>query len=173
MDLVKPGRYTAKVIDYGIGETKDGNPQAAVTFSFQDSESKNRVMTWYGHFTDKTIEKTIDSLLICGLKGNDPRELGKGLEGGALDTNREVSIVVEHDQTQDGKTIAKVRWVNRLGGNAFKRMDQADVFRKLPDLRGQVVDRRKETGIKDETRPALRKVSSESFEPDFEDDIKF
>ena len=121
-----------------------------ITFEFKDNEGITRHLTWYGHFTEKTIEKTLDALLICGMRGNDPRVLAEGPAAHALNQSQEVSVTVEHEKDDDGKIRAKVRWINRVGGAAFKKMAPQDVMRKLGDLRGMVHDRRKETGIKDE-----------------------
>jgi hypothetical protein len=174
MEPVKPGKYLAKVVNYGIGETKAGNPQACITFSFIEGET-NREMTWYGFFTERTIERTIDSLLICGMKGNDPRVLVAGPKSNALDMETEVSIVVENDKDDKGNVILndkgqptpKIRWVNRAAGTAFKRMDEKSVFAKLGDLKGLVASRRNETGIKDAPKP------TQDNSPSFEQDLDF
>jgi hypothetical protein len=69
--MINPGTYPAKVISHAISETRGGDPQAAVTFSFDANGPKT--MTWYGSFKEgKAREITIKALLACGLKGNNP-----------------------------------------------------------------------------------------------------
>ena len=163
MEIIKPGKYTAKIVDYGIGETKAGNPQAAVVFEFKDDQERKWSLSWFGHFTEKTIEKTLDALLVCGLHGNDVGAIASGPEGGALDMSRDVSITVEHETDDKGKTRAKVRWVNRVGGNSFKRMEQSQAVAKLGNLKGAVLARRQETGIQDDAEPGASDGESVGF----------
>jgi hypothetical protein len=170
MGLIKPGPYEAKIVDYGIGSTKAGNPQVAIVFQFEDDTTVRHRLTWYGHFTEKTLERTIDSLLICGMRGDDPRVLAGGPESGTLDMETEVSIVVEHEKDEEGHIRAKIRWINRAGGSSFRKMPQEDVKRKLPDLRGMVKMRRKETGMKNEPKSVAPPYEAPPFDdtPDFD-----
>ncbi len=77
--------------------------------------------------TDKTQERTVEALQICGWQGDDLSEFSdNGLHG--LDTN-EVSIVVELESyvNADGeeKSAPRVKWINRIGGqvNVQSAMD--------------------------------------------------
>lgn len=81
-NLIPPGYYRAVAVpvqtDDGetyvqFGETKDGNPQVAVTFAILDGSQQGRRSTWFGYFTEKTTKRTIESLRYCGFKGDDPR----------------------------------------------------------------------------------------------------
>lgn len=138
--MITPGTYTAKIISHSITETKDGNPQASVTFSFE-ADGKPQSMTWFGSFKEgKAREITVKALLVCGLKGNNP--------AGSLDIGREVSIVVEDDEGQDGKMRSRIRWVNALGGS--RNVIPQDMAKsKLADLEGAVMAARQATGIED------------------------
>lgn len=138
--MIKPGVYRATILNHAISETKDGNPQAAVTFSFE-SEGKSQSMTWFGSFKEgKARDITIKALLVCGLKGNNP--------AGDLDIGREVSIVIENEEGQDGKIRARVRWVNALGG--VKNVLPADQAKaKLDALAGAVMAARNDLNMPD------------------------
>jgi hypothetical protein len=138
--MVKPGYYRATILNHAISETKNGDPQAAVTFSFE-AEGKSHTMTWFGSFKEgKAQEITIKALLVCGLKGNNP--------AGDLDIGREVSITVEDEVGQDGKTRSRIRWVNPLGG--VKNVIAADAAKaKLEALQGAVMAARGENNIPD------------------------
>lgn len=104
--MIQPGRYKAKAIDWKLGVTSNGNEQIGVLFQLDDGQT----LTWYGHFTEKTAERTLESLEHMGWDGVDiTNPVG-------LDAN-DVQLVIEHEVSEkDGKTYPKVRWVNRLGG---------------------------------------------------------
>lgn len=127
--MVNPGTYKATVVSHAISETKSGDPQAVVTFSFE-SEGKAHTIPWYGYFTEKTTAQTVKSLIICGLKGNNP--------AGPLEIGKEVNIVIEVEIDQQGKERNKVRWVNALGG--IKNVIPQDMAKaKLAGLEGAVM----------------------------------
>jgi hypothetical protein len=104
--------YAARATLWDLGETSTGKEQVAVEFIIMTPDADLRRVTWFGYFTDDTIDRTIESLRIMGWTGNDLSDLQ------GLDAN-EVELVVE-DETYEGKTRAKVRWVNRPGGLALK-----------------------------------------------------
>lgn len=105
--------YRAKAREWGLGETGTGKEQVAVEFTILTEGATEQGLVWYGYFTEATLERTIESLRHMGWKGDDPSD---GLPG--LDAN-EVDIVVENEEFE-GRTYAKVQWVNRPGGLAIK-----------------------------------------------------
>lgn len=131
---MKPGTYKAKVTSHAISETSKGDPQATITFSAEGGGS----ITWYGSFSEKATPHTVKALLVCGLKGQNP--------AGPLEIGKEVSIVVEDDVSQDGKTRSKVRWVNALG--AVRNVIPQDMAKaKLAALEGAVIAARADLNI--------------------------
>lgn len=111
--------YKAKAAEWSLGETSQGNPQVVVLFNILDEGAQETRLTWYGYFTEKTTDKTIESLRICGWQGEDLTDLT------GLDTN-EVSLVVEDEEYTDEQsgqvsTRARVRWVNKAGGLSVKQ----------------------------------------------------
>lgn len=137
--MINPGTYVAKIVSQAISETKAGDPQAVVTFSFDDNGPKT--ISWYGSFKEgKAAEITIKALLACGLKGNNP--------AGPLEIGKEVSIVIEEEEGQDGKIRARVRWVNSLG--AVRNVIPPDAAKaKLAALEGAVMAARAKNGSSD------------------------
>lgn len=97
------GKFRARATDVQLGTTKSGADTIGVAFELLDHP--NMYVTWYGYFTEKTTERTFDSLRYCGWTGDDLSDLS-GI------TNNEVEIVIEQE-TYEGKTRAKVQWVNR------------------------------------------------------------
>lgn len=108
--MIEKGTYTAKAIDWKLGLTSTGKEQIAVLFRLEDG----RGITWYGYFTEKTTERTLDALEHMGWDGEDiANPVG-------LDRN-EVRLVIDHEVSeQDGNTYARVKWVNRMGGLTVK-----------------------------------------------------
>ncbi len=131
------GRYKAKAQTWGLGETSSGKEQVAVLFELKAEEPaiNGLRITWYGYFTEATLETTIKALRACGWRGNDLLELEEANCG--VDTN-EVELVVENEQEldaqgqpavdQSGQPVMrpKVRWVNTLGGLALRTPLQGD-----------------------------------------------
>ncbi len=155
---VKPGKYLAKVIDYGIGETKAGLPQVLVMFEFKDSDGVQQQMVWYGTLKEgKGRDITIDSLLVCGFRGNDIEVLAEGIGNGALDTEKEVQLTIGEEPDQNGKMRTRIQWVNAPGGSAFReklsKQETVSKFQGLNlNLKADVMARRQATGQK--TPPA-------------------
>jgi hypothetical protein len=140
MSLVKAGRYKAKVIEHGITETSKGLPQAAIRFGFETDEGYKELV-WFGSFKDKALEFTLQTLVNCGLKGNNPAD--------PLEIGKEVSIVVEVDKDQDGHDRNIVRWVNKLGGVGNK-LDDMTAKSKLERFSGAImaIKQREGNGLK-------------------------
>lgn len=69
-------------------------------------------LTWYGFFTDKTLDRTVESMRACGWQGVDLTDLS------GMDAN-EVVLVVEHETDESGAIRPRVRWVNSQGGLAM------------------------------------------------------
>lgn len=136
--MIQPGTYKATVLNKAISETKDGSPQAAVTFSFEAGGSSH-TMTWYGSFKEKALPHTIKALLVCGLKGNNPAN--------EVEIGKEVMVVVEEEiDEQTGKPRNKIRWVNAL--NAIRNVIPQDLAAsKLAMLEGAVMSQRQKLGI--------------------------
>lgn len=107
--MIEKGTYTAKAIEWKLGVTSRGTEQIAVLFQLESGEQ----ITWYGYFTEKTTERTLDALEYMGWDGVDITDpVG-------LDRN-DVRLVIDHETGEDGKTYARVKWVNRIGGLAVK-----------------------------------------------------
>src|SRR6266403_2415299 len=116
-DELLKGRFRAKGKTWDFGTTEKGNDQIAVELEIIEGDEKGRRLTWYGYFTDKTEERTIESLRILGWTGDNLADVKD------LDAN-EVEIVVEPEEYTNpttGKTTtrSRVKWINRGGGIAL------------------------------------------------------
>lgn len=109
MSLIPEGTYRARVKSADFGFTSKGTEQVQVAFDVLDPDYDGQTVLWWGYFSEKTAERTMQSLRYCGWKGDDVTDL-------AGVSDNEVEIVVEHNE-YNGKTSARVAWVNRLGGD--------------------------------------------------------
>lgn len=137
MELVKPGKYNAVIVEHGIIENKSGDAQVAIRFGFNANE-EYRELTWFGSFKKGALEHTLKALLVCGVEGaaHDPAEIG-----------REVSITVDikpKDEYGDARNV--IRWVNKLGGGMGKKMDGAIAASKLEQYSGALMALKEKLG---------------------------
>lgn len=119
--------------------SKNKTPQVVVTFEITTAEHAGTKIDWFGFLTDKTTERTIESLRYAGWKGADLSDLSD-LE---RDDTPVVALVVEHEE-YEGKTRAKVQWVNREGGRGAAALPAAQAKAIAEKMRGAIaaVDQR-------------------------------
>lgn len=102
---LKNGKYRGRGIQ---GVLTTSGDKECVMVEFELLEHEGQSLTWWGYFTDAAMEITFKALRNCGWTGTDLQDLT------GLDAN-EVILVVENE-TYQGKTRPKVKWVNSLGG---------------------------------------------------------
>jgi hypothetical protein len=114
--ITKAGTYRSKPVEVMMGKSKDkGTPFVGVMFEVVGGDFNGQKLKWEGYLTEKTAERTLESLQHCGWTGDDLSVFAKP-EGAKLLTN-EVDLVVEMEPgiKDDGKEYPKVQWVNRAG----------------------------------------------------------
>lgn len=155
--MIKPGKYKANILDYGIGQTKSGDPQVMIQLNYQDSDQDVHEITWFGSLKEgKAQEITIETLLRCGMKGNDVAAVAGGIESDTLDVAPQYTIAITPHEYQ-GKTSMRVAWISNGGaGLAEKKISKQEAATKLGalNLKGAVAKMRSDTGMKDEPRKA-------------------
>lgn len=104
--MIPAGTHRAIAVTAMMTENSKGGEQAAVQFQFLDLEG-NEKLTWFGHFTEKTVDSTLRGLRAAGWKGDDIMDLSS-----ITKEPREVHVVVEHEVDDKGVPRAKIRWVN-------------------------------------------------------------
>lgn len=178
MTQIEAGNYQAKIVDYGIGATKSGDPQVMVLFEFSDAEGQRHELTWFGTLKEgKGQEITLKALLTCGMVGNEVENLAEGVLSNVLDVDTPVQIVVEREAGRDqsgsptAQTYPRIKWINRLGGTAFaNKLTKHDAKFKMSalNLKAAVMDMRQKTGVKDAPRVA-QPAQTHKSNPDFMD----
>ena len=133
--MIPEGSYKARAEDADLSETNAGNPQVAVLLRLISGGPavEQQLITWYGSFTEKAIDRTLESLRYLGWKGDDLSNLqGVGTS--------EVTVVIEHGEDPEGKLRARVKWINSGGGLAVKkRMDAGGAKAFAEKMRGYVM----------------------------------
>lgn len=156
-ELHEEGRFRARGIEGAWGHSKSGTEQVAVLFELEDGAR----LTWYGYLTEKTAERTMNSLIACGVTDLETLE-GLG--------NDEVELVIEHE-TYEGTTRAKIQWVNRLGSGGVAMQNKAEgsaLKSMLKKHQGNFLKLKKEQGVAPQSRPAPARGATGT-----DDDIPF
>lgn len=105
VDMTGTYRAVAREWDFGFVNNDPDRPQVGVLFELLDGDFQGRTVQWYGFFTPKTEERTLESLRHCGWSSADIIALdGMG--------STEVSLVIAAEE-YDGKWSNKVQWVNK------------------------------------------------------------
>jgi hypothetical protein len=150
-DLIAQGRHRALVrasfdaVQFGITKGVNAKEQVVVLFDFTDQKDPDygKSISWFGYFSDKTIDRTLESLRYCGWQGDEIAELPDIAAAGGL--NEEVELVVEHEFYQrpgePGEWQEKVRWVNRPGGSGAIKLERPLEGRELASFSARMKSR--------------------------------
>lgn len=160
---IEDGRHTAKAIEWKLGITGTGKEQIGVLFQLQDGQT----LTWYGYFTEQTVERTLESLEHMGWDGSDITN-PKGLD------SNEVSLVVESEASpSDGKMYPRVKWVNKIGGGlAMKEELSGGALQSFKQrMQGAVMARRQKRGAPQQSQQ--RRSMRQPGDDDIPDDSSF
>ena len=133
--MINPGTHNAKLVNYGIKTTQSGKPQIACLFEVVDNGEISS-LTWFGSFNEgKAQEITIKTLISVMDLFCEPSEIesaldkiaNEGSDSGLLNMDKVYALVVEHE-TYEGKTRAKIRWVNNVGGagSTFEKLAKGE-----------------------------------------------
>ncbi len=118
--MVAEGKYKGTVLDYGIGLTKGGLPQVLMVVEFVDNLGGKQEMAWYGTLKEGAGKNiTLQALKACGFptEARDRlHDLAAGVDSGLLDLTREIQVTIAHESDDQGRPMARVRWINAPGG---------------------------------------------------------
>lgn len=171
MAVTKAGKYRAKAVNWGAKTTNAGAPNLAIQFVVVGGENDGDTLYWQGGLdaevknTKSQLDITLDALEACGFdiaKHKTLNVVAEGPAGEALDPNREVMLTVEMEAYQ-GKTSAKVKWVNDLSGGKFKGAIGKDDFASKCQglgIEAAILKRRQDKGVKAAPQQAAPQVPS-------------
>lgn len=102
------GKHLAKIVDYGLSESKAGNASVFIKFQVASGDT----ITWYGSLKEgKASEITLNALLECGLSSDDINGLSGGLDSNLLITDEDIDIEVRKEFDQNGVERLRVKYV--------------------------------------------------------------
>lgn len=118
---ITAGYYTARAVSGEFGTAKTDTDQICVEFKIEEGPFTGQRVFWFGFFTDRTEERTVESLRHCGctfVRGDvtDLTGLSENL----------VTLDIGYEPDQNGRDKLKVKWVNRYGsGPMANKMDDS------------------------------------------------
>ena len=110
------GKLRARPLGAELGESKSGKPQVTIPFEIVGGDHERRnghtITAWLYFASEKQEARTIESLRICGWRGDDLTDLRT--VGGP--TAPVVELVTEDEEypVGSGKFTEKVKWINAL-----------------------------------------------------------
>lgn len=135
------GKYTAKIVNYGLSETKAGDPQAFVEFQLTDDGSK---WTWFGGTkSEKQAEISAKTLVDMEFSGNNFSDL---MKPNMLNTTLVYTLVIV-EETYNGKKSFKVKFVNRPHQGP-KSIADTNAAKKADMFSGMLAKAKAQAGIK-------------------------
>jgi hypothetical protein len=150
------GTWVAKAIDAQLGFAQTGTEQVAVLFEIREGEQKGQRMTWFGFFTERAAERTLESLRNAGWQSDDLSDL-------STVGSRDCQIVVEEETDQNGQPRDRVRWVNSLGPGRVQLKQEMSADQKrafAARMRGLAVSTRLGNGGGATTQPKRAPIQS-------------
>ncbi len=112
MSRFPKGTYRARAVadSHVLGRSKNkGTEQSTVEFELLAEGFVGQRISWVGYHTDKSWERTAESLRHAGWTGDDLSETPLPGLG-----STEVDLVID-DEEYDGKTYSRVQFVNKPG----------------------------------------------------------
>lgn len=140
--ILPKGRYSAKATGPAQFVTsKGGTEGVAVEFEITKGDHAGHRMLWTGYLTDKTIDRTMDSLRYMGWKSDD---LLDTMSVGVLLDEVELDCAPEE---YEGKLRTRIQWVNKPGlGKLQGALDQTAAKLLAARLKAKAVESRTRLG---------------------------
>lgn len=142
MNLLEPGYYKGRILNYGIRKTKaKGDPAPTILFEVTDSAGARHKVYWQGSFNGGGLEIAMEALLVCGLRNARSLQfLADGPSSKLLDMDAfyDLTIEVEVNQEDSSKKYNKVKWINKDGESKFKDAMTPQEFAPVLNQRGLI-----------------------------------
>ena len=152
------GKHPARAVSAVLGIANTGTEQVAIEYEFTDGPNKGRRISHYAYFTDKAMERSVETLRISGFRGNELTDLSS-LSGPDTPV---VQLVIEMEDYQ-GELQPRVKWVNRLGGPAVKQVMDENQARDFANrMRGHLAAYDSQHGSAPRSAPSPKKPANGS-----------
>lgn len=133
--MIPEGRYKCRGTEAKLAFTSQGAPQVAVDIVITEEESEycGQHRTWYGSFSDKAMDRTLQSLRFLGWQGDDLSDLA------GIDQN-EAYVTITHEEDQEGNIRDRAAFINNSAGLAIKTpMDDGEAKAFAERMKGHVL----------------------------------
>lgn len=125
------GKWLALAESWDFNHAKTGTPQIVVTFKIAGGPFDGDRVTWFGSFSERASDRTLESLRYAGWTGDDLSAIE------ALPTEVELEIELEE---YEGRYTNKVQWVNKAGRVKVQNAMSDDQLRAFAaTMRGKAV----------------------------------
>lgn len=157
MSLIPEGKYSAAVIGAAFGKSTNNNWQIAIQCQIDaaDADAPGELIAYIGTFTDAATPITFEAIRGCGYDGDDLEEFKKLADDHQLGP---VVIVIAHE-TYEGTERARIKFINRPGGGAFKfkeEMSGADVRGFAASMKAALRSHTRPQPVRNRTAPPSR-----------------
>jgi hypothetical protein len=147
------GKHPARAVNAVLGVANTGTEQVGIEYEFTDGPNKGKRITHYAYFTDKTMDRSVETLRLSGFEGDDLTDVSSL----SAPTTPVVQLVLEHEE-HNGVSQIRVKWVNRLGGAAVKQAMEPDQARDFANrMRGHLVAYDRQQGGASTAAPKAKK----------------
>jgi hypothetical protein len=133
-ELLKPGFYAGRIMDYGVKKTEKGDPAPTIAFEVLDAQGNRYKVFWQGSWNGRAMDLTMEALMVCGLRqASKLMHLAEGKESGLLDmsSSYDLDISIEISNTDPSKKWNRVNWINASGASKFKNAITVQEFAPL------------------------------------------
>jgi len=156
MTYLEAGEHQAVAVNHEWCLTSKGTKALCVRFEVVNHEGQTgNFINWWGYFSEKAWERTIESLRHMGFNGDDLTSLGE--------LNQKVSLSVIEDE-YEGRIRPKVAWVNALGNKRIlvnDVMDQKTVGQFAAAMKNRIASMQKGNSIPSNGVPGASESNDE------------
>ncbi len=153
-----PGTYRAKAKSHKFGRASTGSEQVYIDFEIASGPHAGKRIPAYLYFTEKTADRTLESLEYCGWDGGSLKEL-KGLG------SKEVELVIELEKRQDGNEYLRVKWINSTGGGVKEELDAGGLYTLEQRMKGKMLERKQKRAAEKPPRESGDDFHERDFGP--------
>ena len=169
--MIPEGKYKVRGVEGALCAVGQNDTEAVqVIVEIQDGEHKGERYRWDGWLTEKTAQRTLESLRHLGWETDRLDDL-RGID------SKDAVAVIEHETNeQNGKTYARVQWINGVGAGIKEEQKVDRVAAKALADRFAAMARGTRVGAANARKPDAAPPSSRAKAPpaDFgDDDIPF
>lgn len=105
------GTFTIKAVAHKLGRAGTGTDQIGVACRIIGGAHDGQMHTWYGFFTQDTVDRTLESLRCFGWHGTDITNLTRDGFG----TELAQGVFGEEEQPGTGAVVTRLKWINSAG----------------------------------------------------------